>query len=374
VGTAVVDLGRTPEHRPGEERRRSRSRLVTLAVVVVAMAVIGILAVVDRGAGPATEAAASSTTRRPTTTDAEPRRGTGEPLLGRPTGIRLGVIGSNGVQVFDLDTGDVVSEVRGGFPGFGGTVVPRGAGMVVVVRDVATFVPDLEAEAVVTPIALGLAQGVLPSDQPDRVWLLEGEPYGPTPLTLTEVDLAGRAASDPIELPSDARPVGPADGGLIVNSPDGIFHIRRDGSRRRVAPGTAFGSHGTTVVHRACDDQLRCAVHVTDIATGRSRQVPGTEATVGTTLSAALRPDGAALAAFRTGGQRDLVVIDLADGTVLHHSENALRDGSGLAWSPDGQWLFWPEFAGVGALGRDGELVQVDVPPGFALVAFGGGR
>jgi hypothetical protein len=336
--------------------------------------VVGVLALVDRGAEPATEAVTSSTARRPTTTEAEPRRGTGEPLLGRPTGIRLGVIGPNGVQVFDLDTGDVVSEVRGGFPGFGGTVVPRGAGMVLVMRDVATFFPDLEAdEDVVTPVALGLAQGVLPSDQPDRVWLLEGDSFGPAPLTVTEVDLAGRTVSDPIELPSDARPVGPADEGLIVNSPDGIFHIGRDGSRRRVAPGTAFGSYGTTVVHRACDDQLRCAVHVTDIVTGRSRQVPGTEATVGTTLSAALRPDGAVLAAFRTGGQRDLVVIDLADGTVLHRSEDALRDGSGLAWSPDGQWLFWPEFAGVGALSRDGQLLQVDVPPGFALVAFGAG-
>jgi hypothetical protein len=373
-GTDVVDLGGTPEHRPGEERRRSRSRPVSLAVVVVAVAVIGILAAVDRGAGPATEAAASSTTHPPTTTDAEPRRGDGEPLLGRPTGIRLGVAGPNGVRVFDLDTGDAVFEVRGGFQGLG-TVVPRDAGLVLVVRGVASYFPDLSAgEAGITPIALGLAESVLPSDQHDRVWLRQGEVFGSAPLTLTEVELSGRVVSGPIELPSDARPVGPAAGGVVVNTSDGIFHIGRDGSRRRVAPGVAFGAHETTVVHRACDDDLRCAVYVTDIVGGQTRLIPGTEATVGTTLNTALRPDGAVLAAFLTGGQRDLVIIDLADGTVLHRSANALRDGSGLAWSPDGRWLFWPQFAGVGALAVDGwELHDLDLSTGFTVVAFGGG-
>jgi hypothetical protein len=343
-------------------------------VVAVAIAVVAVLAVVDRGADRETEAASSSTAGPRTTTDTEPRRGTGAPLLGRPTGIRLGVQGPRGLQVFDLDTGEFVAEFAGRAP-FPGAVVPRRAGAVLLVQDMATYFPDLEAgPAGRGSVSLGLAQNLVASDHPDRVWLIEGDPFGRTPLTLTEVDLTGRVLAGPIELPSDARPVAAVDGGLIVNSVDGIFHIGRDGASRRVAPGVAFGAHGTAVVHRACDEQLRCAVHVTDVVTGGTRVVPGTEDTVGNTFNTALRPDGAVLAAFGTSGRRDLVVIDLADGTVLHRSENALRDGSGLTWSPDGRWLFWPEFAGAGALSSDdGRLLQVDVPPGFALVAFGGG-
>jgi hypothetical protein len=377
VGAArVVAVG--PEvGAPVVRRRVRRPGLVALAAVGLGVAV---LAVVDqRSTDRADDPSAES--RRPdaTTPTLAGERTVADdgPAVTLPgdTGLRVvAFVEPDSLQVTDLDTGERVTV--DGAPAAG--AVPRAGGMVTVIGDRVMFLPDVEPGAPAIRIDTGTA--VFPSDIDDRVWVLIGEGSGATDINVREIDLSGRRTGETTELPEGVIPIGGVTGGLVLDSPDGVFLLDREGNARRVASGSAVGAFGSSVVHRACDDDLRCSLYITDVETGERRQVAGgSEIPPAGFAEQGVSPDGRLLFSFtyaEAGGA--VTLLDLEAGEVAFEAgPEFVGGGGGAVWSPDGRWLFWLDDsadggAGVNALRADDwQFFELDIPGGYGLVVLG---
>jgi hypothetical protein len=161
--------------------------------------------------------------------------------------------------------------------------------------------------------------------------------------------------------------------GLLVDTPDGIFLVDRDGDARRVGRGTPIDTFGANLVHHVCDPDMRCGLRVTDVATGEQRRIEGGIDLPGDLFrSAGVSPDGRLLAleTYADGQPPGMDVIDLSTGTVVR-SDDFISDGSAV-WSPDGRWLIRASYSGgLGAASEShalridaGEIFELNLPPG----------
>jgi hypothetical protein len=213
---------------------------------------------------------------------------------------------------------------------------------------------------------------------------MTGEGDGLTDTTVREIDLTGQRTGETTELPEGVIPVGGVTGGLVLDSPDGVFLLDRDGNARRVAPGSAVGAFGSSVVHRACEDDLRCSLYITDVETGARRQIAGgSEIPPAGFAEQGVSPDGRLLFSFSYAESGAAVtLLDLEAGEVAFEAGPELAGaGGGAVWSPDGRWLFWlddgPDGDGSGGGGinalraDDWQFFELDIPGGYGLVVLG---
>jgi hypothetical protein len=393
----VVAVGEEPGVGPAREAasrlgRVHRSKLAAVAVASVALG--GLVLVEGRVGHPADDGAipTSTTERRPRST-VRPPPGDPDPPASLPGATGLWVVTPGPtLRVTDLDTGlvTIVSGIR--TSGFShGAVAVGDGGLVGVDNEGVLYVPDLVPDA--ASVDLGDGDQALASDRTDRVWIIvdpfDNPIFGVRDMglaarssrTAREVDLTGEVTAGPITLPTGVTPLRGVPGGLLVNSPDGIFLVHRGGDARRVARGTPIDTFGASLVHHACDPDMRCWLQVTDVATGEWRRLDGDWDLPASYWfgDAIVSPDGRRLAwhTFSEGRLPGMDVVDLTTGTVVR-SDSFLGHGS-AAWSPDGQWLIRASHGG--GLGtateshavriEDGETFELNLPPGdHGIVVF----
>jgi hypothetical protein len=243
-------------------------------------------------------------------------------------------------------------------PGAGRIRVLRQGGFIVMLsRDGGVAVAAAVGDS--TQHQLGQASDVLPSQRPDRVWLVsQGDGVPDETYTLREVDLRSLTALRRWTLPYDAEPVAVVPQGVVVRNLEDDFEVRSRGGKRVARLGrdlTFLDVHGSLIAY--LDDR---ELHLRDLATGLDRRValpagarswfalgpplPGT----GCCLQiGSFSPDGATLAVFTgldgpTGPGLTIVDVAEATATVLPGSGGATPVACQpcLGWSQSG-WLFF---------------------------------
>ncbi len=374
----------TSDNAATPDRGRGRGRHLGLVVLAAAGLCVAVLALVDQGSDPPNEPSAGRYPTPATLASGGTVGDTGPPAtLPGGTGLRVVAFRPATLAVADLDTGERV-VVSGASDGDDATFVgglERAGGIVTVVGEQVVFLPDVEPGGL--SIRLDTGYAVLPSDRPHRVWVLAGDPSEGLANTVHEIDLTGAITGETTALPEGVVPVGGVTGGLVLDTPDGVFLLDREGNARRVATGSVVGTFGSSVVHRSCSDDLRCSLYVTDVETGERRQVSGgSEVPAFQFAEQGVSPDGRLLFSFvyaETG--RTVTVFDLEGGEVAFEGGPELvGHAAGAVWSPDGRWLFWLESGdpaagtgtSVGALRTDDwRFFELDLPGGYGLVVLG---
>jgi hypothetical protein len=195
------------------------------------------------------------------------------------------------------------------------------------------------------PHRVGDALLVVPSNQPDRVWLVSrAERSAPT---VEERDVSGRLTSGPATLPVDRVPRAAMAEGLVVTSGDG-FEVWDPSSKAVIfrSPSRAVfaAASGHTLAWSAgCDTRL-CPLHLTTLPSGNDRTVYLPGDSVGLPVFSAdgkwLAVERRSLATAATApNSSQIVVIDVAAGTA----DSARLPGSSrgvLSWNSAGTWVF----------------------------------
>jgi hypothetical protein len=216
---------------------------------------------------------------------------------------------------------------------------------------------------------LGAAEQVLPSDNPDELWLVRRNASDQREVVL--VDLDGHAKAPAVALPPTAVPIVAVADGLLVENEDAVVRLF-DPQTQSTSAGLGVGDdifdvRGSTLVWRAlrsaCPD-YRCPLSVSELTRTDNGIVPFTRAidvpagTKGWARGGAISPDGKSIAAFvdvspfveadRSGPGAALVIVDVATGAVsdpIPGSVVAVGEPTVTArWSPTSDWLF---FSGI---------------------------
>ena len=200
-----------------------------------------------------------------------------------------------------------------------------------------------------------LSQGgvALPSTDPAKVWMANGvNDY----TTMTLVDLTGKPGSSPIGFDAGLGIEPDGAGNALLIGSTGVYAAGPDGVRR-VTTGTLLAIGPGRWLLRECADPNRCEAILVDSRTGARRAV-GEAPDPPAGPPGSITPDGATAALFHRGtAGMSVHLIDLASGTdrVLEVPVDQPYDG-GLAWSPEGRWLF--------VAGADGRLYPVEAATG----------
>ncbi len=309
-------------------------------------------------------ATTTSTRRRAGTTSstAPPVTAPSGPVLPVQTGAALLLVQLRGPWIhLDLDTGartEVDVEAGDNL----GAVGVRG-GVVVILGPRVRYVPLPAGE----PVELGEAGQVLPTGNPDEVWLMSGPSFGAADADERDtarvvVAATGEPRTAPIRLPGDGYVSGATDRGLVVVAGGRPYLVARDGAITPLPVGDVYATTPTHVVLYTCDDRVRCRTVLHDVATGQSRPIdlPADEARFG--LTVLVSPDGELatisyseeqphLAIGRIGGPLSPVDLDLFGPTPV--------------WLPAGQGLVYLDGSRAGVTrvvsGADGiEVLPVD--------------
>ena len=210
---------------------------------------------------------------------------------------------------------------------------------------------------------LAPADGVVPSQEPDALWVIRGEPAFGSEVHLVGVD--GKPRGEVVRLPPGGRLVAAAGAFLVLQRVDDQVLRLYDLQRLQLLPfldqaGEVIDSRGAmlvwmTVPHGDCVGG--CRLHVTELATGGDRVIEP-PAGMGWVKGGAISADGRRLAAFAvslTDGVRrpgvpgaSLVVVDLVtvEATPIQDSEVPYGEPVvAAAWSATSDWVF---FAGLG--------------------------
>jgi len=192
--------------------------------------------------------------------------------------------------------------------------------------------------------SLGEATIFLPAAEPDRVWLIDHASgrLNDGPVTAWQVDLDGRALSDPIDLTGLGDEVIGIHGGLAIQASTGFWlHEFDTGRITRLTDGAGW------VIDVKGPDLVWCSMScrelvLTNTSTleSRVRELP---AGYDFLHAGGLSPDGryvAALIVNAESGDRALWVYDrLDDATAAVVSQSGVALGY-VAWSPDGHQVF----------------------------------
>lgn len=319
--------------------------------IVVAVLVAWVVAAVALGGGgdddPAAAPSSTTTSTSPPTTSAPGGSTTtttapapGTPLLGRETGWHLVVGPTDGTatnRVIDLDTG-----VESSHPGvlFG---PPRPDGVFTQDRRGRVFwrpFPFTEgSEVFLTPAVDGR---VFPVAGTDGAWLVLGQSAAVNDARLFSLVDGAPLAS--VELPVDSFVVGVAADALVVAAGGDLFAVGADGGADELSTGQAVAVLRDEVLVSRCDEQLRCGVVATDVATGSTRAMPDVPGGASVFAVGPAHPDGRIV--VHIGDPRrplQEVVLLGPDGAVPLLPEGVAVDHVwGAAWSPDGALLFVP--------------------------------
>jgi WD40 repeat protein len=344
------------EHDPG--RRSANGRRTAFIAIAVVLALIGVLALVDRRSEPtddhegaAADATTTSVARSPIATPSTADDSTSDgsrsfdaTITLAPGDRLLGWIANGEVEILDPATETITTSSLGSAGQFV-TIVPRLGGAVVALQSgrVLWLAELPPATDVSTLLAAG--DDIIASDLPDRIWLQRGF----NPVHMTEVDLRTGESVVEVDLPPSSYPFGSIEGGLVLGAPDGLYRYRRGSDRFDVLARAEYvASSGRLLATRTCDDRLVCHITVTDVG-GRTTEMA--QAEIGSVLDAAFSPDGRwlAVAADESPSSWRVLVYDLRTGEVQPAATGPARLSGivGLSWSSDGEWVLWPEFPGI---------------------------
>jgi hypothetical protein len=140
-------------------------------------------------------------------------------------------------------------------------------------------------------------------------------------------------------------------GGVVVLGPDREMYRLVPGARptHLDMPQPIAVSHGRTVAV-SCDADLDCGVTIFDLVTGDHQVVPGV---IRRGNYPSLSPDGRYLAQVNISSDAlrtlTIAVYDTTTGAAVLDAPNPLNLNTRPQWSPDSQWLVWPDPDGVEA-------------------------
>jgi hypothetical protein len=288
-----------------------------------------------------------------------------------PPGLRL-LVGDRSPRLVDAGTGRVT--VPPGLGAAAGTVLSvfplNGSVLAAVTEPYGGYGGRFLVRPGAQPVLLGADPSVLPSR--DGQLVLTSYRRGSTTVTGLTVD---RRLRWQWQLPGLLVPVRDTPAGLLAQQYDGpqgrdadlLLVDRGTGAvRRRIGHGSVAASSAGAVAWTPADCPARCALRVTQLATGVTQRyampiywVPD---------RGAFSPDGRTLAlTFPASGQIGIsrpgfvVTLDLQLSAFTRVRD--LRTGSDLGaevdWSPDGRWLViavnWPDQQRI-ALWQPGQL------------------
>ncbi|MEV0157705.1 hypothetical protein AB0H57_28840 [Micromonospora sp. NPDC050686] len=340
---------------------------------MVVTVVVGALALRDRagGAGSASPSPGPSTTAAatlrtgPPTFDASPPEpmvsDLGHPLLGVTGGWELFARADTEVVRIQFARGRVthtpVPALNSSGPVY--FVVGRDWAVVRPLDFVPGFlIPDGRPARALAGV-LGRSGPALPGPDPATLWVAAGSGVTAT-MVLARPD--GRPVGRSVRMPSDTNdfPRSDGTGHLVLQGIDGFYLARPDGMRR-ITTGALLAVGPTSWLVRECDERHRCAVIAIDRNTGVRRALDvGISLGLGYPSPGVIAPGGGAAALFERGpdGLNSLHLLDLVSGADrrLEVPVDQPGGGAGLAWSPDGRWLF--------VAGEHGQLFAVDASTG----------
>lgn len=210
---------------------------------------------------------------------------------------------------------------------------------------------------------LAPADGVVPGQEPDALWVIRGEPVFGSEVHLVGVD--GKPRGEAVRLPPGRRLLAAVAASLVLQRVDDQVLELYDLQRLQVLSflgqtGEVVDSHGAMLVWMAVphgDCVGGCRLYVTDLATGEDRVIEPPDG-MGWVKGGAISADGRRLAAFaasRSDGVRrqgasgaSLVVVDLVTAEAAPIQDSEVPYGEPVvaaAWSATSDWVF---FAGLG--------------------------
>lgn len=198
---------------------------------------------------------------------------------------------------------------------------------------------------------------VFPGPRPGRVWVAHDhdDPDSMAVLWRISMSSVGRVGP-PIRIPPTmSEPITPdGTGYVLASSPGGTYVARPDGLRR-VTTGEIDAVGPNHLLATECDEQARCGHVLITRDTEKRRPFGGTVDTT-TWPRGTIAPDGSIAAVVRddVGNRPILSIIDLDTGQerTLGVSVRGGFAQSGVAFSPDSEWLF--------AVATSGALVAID--------------
>lgn len=128
------------------------------------------------------------------------------------------------------------------------------------------------------------------------------------------------------------NPVGVVGGRAVLSAPGGTFTVSVEGDVDLVSTGSAVAAGGGRIFVSLCDDDLACSVEALTVEGEPVGTVAGTVAMWGPGVVSSQ-----GRLAIPESDERGDVRI-LVDGEVIAEATRGYVGG--LAWSPDGRWLF----------------------------------
>lgn len=377
-----VDGGATGPAGPTAPARR-RSGRIGLGVAVALAVAIG--ASIASGGGDdrtapttssVTVAATSTTTVATPTTDAATTSSTppqpvgpkGVPLLGEATGFRLLLASNRGLYRLDLDAGTLVPVEEGGFGSVADDMASMRGGYVMSIGGELRFV----ATGASSQDAIALPGQLLGVDPGGRAYVLA---YGDDPFIGVVDDATATFRRLTVPFRNDAYPpTWLAGGELLLAAPGGVFAWSEAApTPRPVAAGAVVDATGGLALVRRCWPEPACRYEVVDTATGA---VVGSVPAPDGESSARLSPDGGHVVrglpfeavTARLEPVQPLAVVSVAEGTEVRLETDSISlvrvdpfYRSGLAWTPDGRWLFYVRSARTLSAWRDGLDAPIEI-------------
>ena len=339
---------------PPPEVERPRGLRNVAAGTAVAGALV--VATVMVGMGQSSSWAPTITSTAPPTTAAPDRslpttpgitfkqvRGRG-PVLPESTGTVLYGLTQDGSLVrVDLDDGDVTwrNLQLSDAPSDHQLLARAGA---VVVAPANRQRPRLVADTLTGTVHEAPFDGpILFGPAPDELWLLSGRGDGDVYAAAQRVKLDGTPVGAELTLPPLFVLGSDGAGAPLLWGVSGTYLVDPATSVwERVSEQRLAGWGAAAFVDLGCDAGFPCHWRVHDRLTGETRLLPEPvpDEALRTFDRGRVSADGRWLARVGRDGS-SLQVVDLASGAIRELAAEADGVVSDLAWSPDGQWLFW---------------------------------
>jgi len=309
-------------------------------------------------------ASTTASSDEPTTSTTGVQLGSGRgPLLGEATGVTLTMIGDGTLKHLDLDTGVLVASSINVFADFvnmrrvtGGIVFTDSSGPAAMPRFLADGATAPMALAFVPPATLTADSFLqfMGEGPPGRYWLSRQEPSS-NRFSVGYVDAPGAEltlVTNPVGAEFGAVPDG--TGGLIFRAPGGVYRVAPGEDQvSRIGTGELIDAGDGHLLEVSCDEQLRCALVVHDLATNTTRRLPGDFNGADIRFGRAggiLSPDGTQAALVSSNGNNDqslTIEVRNDNGAAVTWTVETPNGGCPFAgcsgaptWSSDSHWLF----------------------------------
>ncbi|MEO7261930.1 MAG: hypothetical protein ABI047_11855 [Jatrophihabitantaceae bacterium] len=266
----------------------------------------------------------------------------GRPLLGATTGWELVGYGNNVLVRVEPAAGRIIRTAVPNVLSSGPLYLLAGEDRVIIrpLDHVPGYlVPDgKQARELVT---LNQDGPVFAGPAPNQMWIRPSDDHQPV-MALATLD--GRRLAGFIQIPPESSAFeATADGAgyLLFSGIGGVYNARPDGLRR-ISTGSLLAVGPTGWLVTECDDRHRCQTVLISRADGSRRTVNAPIAARGPL--GVISPDGAtaAMTTSSPNGAIGMYLLDLATGSrrTINVSVNQQSYDAGIAFSPDGDWLF----------------------------------